>query len=70
MKRGPGGRSCPRELEVTRGVVVQDEGDSFYLILQAGECDVTFALPEESARKLEAFLQARLAQRDAQPSFS
>lgn len=64
MKRAVSRGACPREVKLTRGVVVQDEGDSFYLVLEAGECDVTFALPDASAKKLCEFLKARLSQRD------
>lgn len=64
MKRATSRRSCPREIKLTRGVVAQDEGDCFYLVLQAGECDVTFALPDASAKKLCEFLRVRLSLRD------
>lgn len=64
MKRAASRRGCPREIKLTRGVVVQDEGDSFYLALQAGECDTTFAFPDASAKKLCEFLRARLSLRN------
>lgn len=67
MTRGLGGGSCPREVRLSPGVVVQDEGDSFHLVLQAGECDVTFALPDTSARKLSTFIERRLSQRASPP---
>lgn len=65
MKRTSGQGFSSREIKLTPGVTAQDEGDGFYLVLCAGECDLTLALPDASARKLVAFLGARLSQRDS-----